>query len=149
MEQFKTKKPSRFNTWCAMATFRLCDAEIEEQHHCNLIQGKGCSRKQFGRYVAQYPLSDEAVGMLIDAADNTMLFFFLEKTSFDISDDNEAEFVKKYGIVPLVRTGRMLSEQSELILVKGRDTALIGEYIRKHGLTLPKKRFLKPAIRIF
>ena len=79
MEQFKTKKPSRFNTWCAMATFRLCDAEIEEQHHCNLIQGKGCSRKQFGRYVAQYPLSDEAVGMLIDAADNNMLFFFLEK----------------------------------------------------------------------
>lgn len=134
MEQFKTKKPSRFNTWCAMATFRLCDAEIEEQHHCNLIQGKGCSRKQFGRYVAQYPLSDEAVGMLIDAADNNMLFFFLEKTSFDISDDNEAEFVKKYGIVPLVRTGRMLSEQSELILVNGRDTALIGEYIRKHGL---------------
>ena len=50
MEQFKTKKPSRFNTWCAMATFRLCDAEIEEQHHCNLIQGKGCSRKQFGRF---------------------------------------------------------------------------------------------------
>ena len=80
MEQFKTKKPSRFNTWCAMATFRLCDAEIEEQHHCNLIQGKGCSRKQFGRYVAQYPLSDEAVGMLIDAADNRskiqMMFSF-------------------------------------------------------------------------
>lgn len=43
MEQFKTKKPSRFNTWCAMATFRLCDAEIEEQHHCNLIQGKAAA----------------------------------------------------------------------------------------------------------
>lgn len=111
MEQFKTKKPSRFNTWCTMTTFRLCDAEIEEQHHCNLIQGKGCSRKQFGRYVAQYPLSDEAVGMLIDAADNNMLFFFLEKTSFDISDDNEAEFVKKYGIVPqrIGRPGHLLS----------------------------------------
>lgn len=42
--------------------------------------------------------------------------------------------MKKYGIVPLVRAGRMLSEQSELILVNGRDTALIGEYIRKHDL---------------
>lgn len=79
MEQFKTKKPSRFNTWCAMATFRLCDAEIEEQHHCNLIQGKGCSRKQFGRYVAQYPLSDEAVGMLIDEQTTICCFSFWKK----------------------------------------------------------------------
>ena len=134
MEQFKTKKPSRFDTWCAMAAFNLCGAEIEERHHCNLILGKGCGRKQFGSYVAQYPLSDEAVRNLIGAADNKMLFFFLEKTSFDISDDNEAEFVKKYGIAPLVRAGRMLSEQSELLLVNGRDTALIGEYIRKYDL---------------
>ena len=134
MEQFKTKKPSRFNTWCAMATFRLCDAEIEEQHHCNLIQGKGCSRKQFGRYVAQYPLSDEAVGMLIDAADNNMLFFFLEKTSFDISDDNEAEFVKNQSLFLSMAEIRLSS-------------ANISESMA--CITLPKKRFLKPAIRIF
>lgn len=57
--------------------------------------------------------------------------------------------MKKYGIVPLVRTGRMLSEQSELILVKGGDTALIGEYIRKHGLHyIAEETLLKPAIRI-
>lgn len=117
----EVQKPSALMTKIEVLKFRLKNSyQIPAAHHLNMVLFKGCSKTDFVRYLnCEHRLCDEAVLLLIKAPKSEAFPLWLRYNQYNrLSPECETAYIKKFGILQLLKNGFVLSEEATLALLQ-------------------------------
>ena len=136
----EVQKPSALMTKIEVLKFRLKNSyQIPAAHHLNMVLFKGCSKTDFVRYLnCEHRLCDEAVLLLIKAPKSEAFPLWLRYNQYNrLSPECETAYIKKFGILQLLKNGFVLSEEATLALLQKNGAQLLPEYL--DNLTITEK----------
>ena len=136
----EVQKPSALMTKIEVLKFRLKNSyQIPAAHHLNMVLFKGCSKTDFVRYLnCEHRLCDEAVLLLIKTPKSEAFPLWLRYNQYNrLSPECETAYIKKFGILQLLKNGFVLSEEATLALLQKNGAQLLPEY--QDNLTITEK----------
>ena len=136
----EVQKPSALMTKIEVLKFRLKNSyQIPAAHHLNMVLFKGCSKTDFVRYLnCEHRLCDEAVLLLIKTPKSEAFPLWLRYNQYNrLSPECETAYIKKFGILQLLKNGFVLSEEATLALLQKNGAQLLPEYL--DNLTITEK----------
>ena len=136
----EVQKPTALMTKIEVLKFRLKNSyQIPAAHHLNMVLFKGCSKTDFVRYLnCEHRLCDEAVLLLIKAPKSEAFPLWLRYNQYNrLSPECETAYIKKFGILQLLKNGFVLSEEATLALLQKNGAQLLPEYL--DNLTITEK----------
>ena len=134
----EVQKPSALMTKIEVLKFRLKNSyQIPAAHHLNMVLFKGCSKTDFVRYLnCEHRLCDEAVLLLIKAPKSEAFPLWLRYNQYNrLSPECETAYIKKFGILQLLKNGFVLSEEATLALLQKNGAQLLPEYLDNLAIT--------------
>lgn len=128
----EVQKPSALMTKIEVLKFRLKNSyRIPAVHHLNMVLFRGCSKTDFVRYLnAEHRLCDEAVLLLIKTPKSEAFPLWLRYNQYNrLSPECETAYIKKFGVLQLLKNGFVLSENATLALLEKGGIQLLPEYL--------------------
>lgn len=110
----------------------MCSNEhkIDDKHHINMVNLKGCSEKAFLKYVKHYRISDEALKVLLKTGHTELCYLWLDnrRLCFPVSDEIIELAVKSLGLTKVFSSGLHFSTAFTKEMLKKGKIKLIKEY---------------------